>query len=74
MLLTEVHSKKQNEEEAASWFPVGDFRPDGAVGCVPVSVSTFESFASLLYGSIYRHCLNDEQANRNVALFCVCAV
>lgn len=37
LLLTDVHSEKQNEEEAAAWFPVGNFHPAGAVGGVPVS-------------------------------------
>ena len=50
--MTEVHSKKQNEEEVASWFPVGSLRPDCAASRVPVSIYNIKSLASLLYLSI----------------------
>lgn len=37
LLLTEVHSDKQNEGEAATWFPFGNFHSDGPVSGVSVS-------------------------------------
>lgn len=39
-----VHSKRQNEEEAAFRAPVGGFYPTDAADCVPVSLSTIYLF------------------------------
>lgn len=39
-VLMKVHSKRQNEEEAAFRAPVGGFYPADAADCVPVSLST----------------------------------